>query len=267
MARPSKVGLDYFPMDVNIDQDDKVALIEAEFGLVGFAVVMKLFMKIYSEGYFYTWDEQAQLLFSSRLKMAAEEISAIVDKALKWGLFDRGKFDKYQILTSRGIQRRFLEATFRRKDVEFSTAYCMDGINVDSYSNLHTVNVDINPVNVDINAIKKRKVKYSKEEKCSASAEALEISKLMHEKVLEILPSFKAPNHNAWAREFDLMIRIDGRAPEDIRFMVQAVSKHPFWCKNILSPSKLRKQYDRLTLEVKGVGKGAFQSSKYANVG
>ena len=28
MARPQKNGLDYFPLDVDMDQDDKIALIE-----------------------------------------------------------------------------------------------------------------------------------------------------------------------------------------------------------------------------------------------
>ena len=43
MARPQKEGLDYFPFDVDMDQDDKVALIEAKHGITGFGVVVKLF--------------------------------------------------------------------------------------------------------------------------------------------------------------------------------------------------------------------------------
>ena len=30
MARPIKEGLEYFPLDCDIDQDDKIALIEAQ---------------------------------------------------------------------------------------------------------------------------------------------------------------------------------------------------------------------------------------------
>ena len=45
MARPQKKGLDYFPLDVDIDQDDKIALIEAKHGAIGFAVIIKLLMK------------------------------------------------------------------------------------------------------------------------------------------------------------------------------------------------------------------------------
>ena len=40
-----KSGIDYFPLDVTLN--DKFELIEAEFGLIGFAVVIKLLQKIY----------------------------------------------------------------------------------------------------------------------------------------------------------------------------------------------------------------------------
>ena len=50
MARPQKIGLDYFPLDTDIDQDDKVAIIEAQHGMLGFSVVIKLLMKIIMTG-------------------------------------------------------------------------------------------------------------------------------------------------------------------------------------------------------------------------
>ena len=53
MARPLQTGLNYFPLDVTFDQDDKIALIESDYGIEGFTVIVKLLMKIYSEGYSY----------------------------------------------------------------------------------------------------------------------------------------------------------------------------------------------------------------------
>lgn len=44
MARPQKVGLDYFELDCHMDE--KIELIEAEFGLKGFAVIVKLYQSI-----------------------------------------------------------------------------------------------------------------------------------------------------------------------------------------------------------------------------
>ena len=47
MARHFKKGLDYFPLDLNLD--DEVELLEAKYGLAGFALWVKLLMKIYSK--------------------------------------------------------------------------------------------------------------------------------------------------------------------------------------------------------------------------
>ncbi|MFY9378775.1 MAG: Lin1244/Lin1753 domain-containing protein, partial [Acutalibacteraceae bacterium] len=48
MARPAKDGVDYFPLDVHLD--DKFKFIEIKFKLEGFAILIKLFQKIYSFG-------------------------------------------------------------------------------------------------------------------------------------------------------------------------------------------------------------------------
>ena len=35
MARPNKIGLDYFPLDVDIFEDEKISAISGEFGIKG----------------------------------------------------------------------------------------------------------------------------------------------------------------------------------------------------------------------------------------
>lgn len=60
------MGLDYFPMNVDFFEDDKIELIEAEFGIKGSILAVKLLCKIYKEGYFYKWGEDECLLFQRR---------------------------------------------------------------------------------------------------------------------------------------------------------------------------------------------------------
>jgi len=148
MGRPQKEGLDYFPLDVDIDQDDKIALIEAQHGIVGFGVVIKLFMKIYKNGYSYEWGEKEQLLFSKRVNVDINLINAIINDCLKWGLFDAHMYETYGILTSRGIQRRYFEAVSRRQNVTVIEEYCL--IDMETYSNI--VYVSINDINVNGNS-------------------------------------------------------------------------------------------------------------------
>ena len=41
MARPNKMGLDYFPFDVDFFNDEKIVAISGEFGIKGEIVVIK----------------------------------------------------------------------------------------------------------------------------------------------------------------------------------------------------------------------------------
>ena len=58
--RPIKAGIDYFPLDVIMDE--KVELIDAKYGNAGFGVLIKLYQSIYRNGYFLEVDEEKLLL-------------------------------------------------------------------------------------------------------------------------------------------------------------------------------------------------------------
>ena len=194
MARPQKTGLDYFPLDVDIDQDDKIALIEAQHGIKGFAIVIKLFMKIYKNGYFYEWTEKEQLLFSRRVNVNINEVNVIINDCIKWGLFNINLYKKYHILTSDGVQRRFLEAVGRRQKVKIDKKYLLlDDETINVYKNLVIVNINdsLNEVNDDINPQskeKKSKVKESKgENKKQLKTEHLSFPTPIHEEIYKQL--------------------------------------------------------------------------------
>jgi hypothetical protein len=131
MARPTKEGLDYFPLDVDIDQDDKVIIIIAKYGMQGFGILIKLLMAIYKNGYSYQWTEKEQIIFSSRVNVDINLINDVVNDCIKWGLFNENIYNEYGVLTSKGIQERYLLAASRRVNI--------------------TINEDIKLVSVDIN--------------------------------------------------------------------------------------------------------------------
>ena len=167
MARPIKNGLDYFPMDVVCN--DKIELIEAEFGLTGFAIVVKLFQKIYGEhGYFCEWTDEVALLFGKKNGLGGNVVSEIVGASIKRGIFDKDLYKRYCILTSVGVQKRYFEAVSRRKQVEVKEEYLL--ISYTRFSDnvsKNSVNVDIDYENVCNNPqrkVKKSKVNQSKGE-------------------------------------------------------------------------------------------------------
>lgn len=168
MARPQKVGVDYFPLDVDIDQDDKVAIIEAQHGIIGFGIIVKLLMHIYKNSYYYEWTEKEQILFSRRVNVDINQVNVIINDCVKWGLFDEKLFKEFKILTSRGVQKRYFEIVKRRQRVEVAKEFLLlDNVDINSYSNLVivSINEEVEGVNVDINP--QSKVKESKE--CSSS--------------------------------------------------------------------------------------------------
>ena len=148
MPRPIKNGVDYFPLDVHLDE--KFELIEAEFGLTGFAVVVKLLQRIYGQdGYYCEWNDEVALLFGKRIGLGGSAVSEIVSASIRRGLFDQTLYDRYQILTSAGIQKRYFEAVARRKVVNVEAAYLLVEVTqVPQNVHINRVNVDINPENV-----------------------------------------------------------------------------------------------------------------------
>lgn len=166
MARPCKQGIDYFSLDVILD--DKFELFEAEFGLQGFGFIIKLFQKIYeSNGYYYKWSDDEKLLFSKRVNADINLINDYINSALKRDIFSQNLYEKYSILTSKGIQKRFLEASKRRKRIEIIKEYfLLDMTSNPEYSDLiskivfvsnNSENININNKNADNNSQKKGK--------------------------------------------------------------------------------------------------------------
>lgn len=125
MARPNKTGLDYFPFDVDFFADEKIAAISGEFGIKGEITVVKLLCAVYRNGYFILWNEPLKYKLLRDLPgVSSELIDQIVNRLVRWGFFDEGLFDSVKVLTSRGIQKRYLSIT-RRRGIQKSEEYIL----------------------------------------------------------------------------------------------------------------------------------------------
>ena len=123
MARPTRQGVDYFPLDVYLD--NKVKFIEIKFGLKGFGTVVKILQNIYSQGYWSNWGEDEKLLFADENRITLDEVKDITGECLDRGIFDKKLYDTHKILTSTGIQKRYKEIVRRRKDVDVTEDYLL----------------------------------------------------------------------------------------------------------------------------------------------
>lgn len=118
MARPKKIGLDYFPFDVDFFDDDKISAVFVQYGIKGEIAAIKLLCAIYRNGYFIEWRDTVRIKMLKELPGISESLlDDIVKGLLKWGFFDKSLFESDAILTSRGIQRRYFSISKRNKRV------------------------------------------------------------------------------------------------------------------------------------------------------
>lgn len=117
-------GIPYFSLDCRFD--DKLEEIEDMFGMKGLGIIIKLFQKIYGiHGYYCEWNDRVASRFANREAfVGVDVVREVVAAALRESknhesLFDKEMYTKYGILTSRGIQKRYLKAakSLKRKDI------------------------------------------------------------------------------------------------------------------------------------------------------
>ena len=162
----AKSGIDYFPLDVTLNA--KFELIEAEFGLTGFGVVVHLLQEIYGKaGYYIEWTEEVALLFARKVGLGGSVVSEIIEASIRRGMFDKEKYDKYHVLTSKGIQERYFEAVSRRKTLEVDyNILLVDVAQILPNVYISAKNVNIFSKNADIerqSKVEKSRVEKSKE--------------------------------------------------------------------------------------------------------
>ena len=94
----------------------------------------------------------------------------------------------------------------------------------------------------------KVKVKYSKVDE--------DLAKILFGLIKENNPAwYVKPNWDQWAEDIRKIREIDSRTEEQIKFIIEWAQNDNFWKGNILSPSKLRKQFNTLVVQAKAKGK------------
>gem|GEM_PF-4094242 len=109
MARPTTNALNYYNRDVK--DDDNLQYVEAVHGLIGYAVVDKLWKHIYGGpgGYYCEWSQKNQMLFCKNNGITLDQLTAILNTCFEpeIQIFSREQYEQNQILTSSGIQKRW----------------------------------------------------------------------------------------------------------------------------------------------------------------
>lgn len=107
----------------------------------------------------------------------------------------------------------------------------------------HTNNNDNNENNDN----KKKDKNRRKQPVYSDDSPYMKMANYLHDKILEWKPDYVfTGNKQTWADEFRKLHEIDNRSKQDIKDVIDWATSNSFWQTNILSPKKLRKQFDTL---------------------
>ena len=107
MARTTKKGLEYFPMDIDIFSNIKIRKLIKFQGGKAVSVYALLLCNIYKSGYYMKWDEELPFICSELTGFEEAYISEVVKTCISLGLFSKELFDTDKVLTSKSIQERY----------------------------------------------------------------------------------------------------------------------------------------------------------------
>lgn len=87
-------------------------------------------------------------------------------------------------------------------------------------------------------------------------AEFRRMAEWMFGLLVKLNPKVRAPSWSQWCRDIRYLVVRDRHTLREVAELFKFANGHPFWCSNIESPGKLRKQWNRLLLERDKAGGG-----------
>ncbi|WP_321388985.1 DUF4373 domain-containing protein [uncultured Enterococcus sp.] len=267
MARPTKKGITYFPLDVDFFSDIKVRKIIRANGADSVSILISLLCSIYREGYYIEWDNDTAFLISDEIGVSEGSVTETVRKATQIGFFNKELFDRCSILTSKGIQERYKTITYQRKnnDIKKEFNLLVENTPIDepsgnetspqvSFSHEKHIHGSDNHAEGTQSKVNKSKVNKSKKNSRKSKtydelSEHYQLADYLFKKILVNNPEAKQPNLQKWADDIRLAIERDKRSPEKLKNMIDWCQSHNFWSGVILSTAKLREKYDQMAAQ------------------
>lgn len=217
MARPLSRGIEYYPLDVDFMNDIKIRKIMKSCGPNSIAIIILLLGNIYKdEGYFMKWDEDICFLVADAVGAKEVYVKEVLKKCLQVDLFSNELFEKFKIITSKGIQKRFFEITKRRKRDNLINEYLLVNVTETGVNVTETIVTEAE-TGVIVSKSTQSKVKESKEKKS--------IKGDINNKLISRLNSFlKIPVHSNFLTKINQNI--------DVEKLIDELSKSKWVCEN-----------------------------------
>ncbi len=161
MGRPLKEGLNFFSLDLDYHEDEKITKLVLLDNTIAELIYIRLLVIVYRHGYYaiYTPEKLAMLIrkqIVGKYQPSIEFLVKIIHDIAEVGLIDKNLLVQ-GVITSKGIQRQFIRSTKRRKDKDITKYWLLDDfemLELKVFLNTHSLedNDDQNLVNVDNNS-------------------------------------------------------------------------------------------------------------------
>ena len=118
MARPQKVGLDYFPHDTDASNDMKMQALLSLCGLAGVGFYWYLIERMYKEDDFMldVSDAETIQILCRNMAVTTQEYDRYLAVCLKYGLFCQKTFTENHKLCSDGVMKRAKVVIEKRRE-------------------------------------------------------------------------------------------------------------------------------------------------------
>jgi uncharacterized protein (DUF488 family) len=91
------------------------------------------------------------------------------------------------------------------------------------------------------------------------------LARFIYQRVLAVQPKAKEPKFDKWANTIRLMREQDKRTHKQIQDVFLWANRDPFWKANVMSPDSLRKQLDKLEVQMRNKGQSGTAGKSMAD--
>lgn len=211
MARPNKIGLDYYNTDTDRYQDRKIKKLKHKHGPAGVAVYDYILCQIYREkGCFIKCDDDFLFDVCDYYSVDENEVKLIINTCCAAELFSTKIFEKFGILTSKSIQLRFEEITTsaKRKNRFIPSE-------IDLTAEEKELNTELTKENTEESTQRKEKESKVKESKVKEMRFVTENFKSVFERWLKYRSEIKKPFKSEMAIQqcYENLLKLSGNDP------------------------------------------------------
>lgn len=260
----------YFSHDSNARNSDKIIKLRMSLGMEGYGIYFALLERLREEKDYKSKMDFEVLSFD--LRVEKEKIRSVIED------FDLFIIDGDYFYSKSFIERMKIKDDIKNKRAEAGKkgAFSRWNENTENLENVENTEIDSKNIAEDSTVIAnngklmakngKGKERKGKENIYSPTSREVELADYLFASIQRLNPKAKKPNIQNWAKEFDKILRIDARSPEDLKVMIDWIANDDFWSGNILSPSKLRSQFDRIYMLMIKRNRHAFKSESKEKV-